>query len=128
MTNLLVETIEDITKSGHTVWDIIFIGSLESGYSCSWEQFEKLANFKYCSGYGAAAVASDLVIAFSDGAHMWRDEYDGSEWWMYQAPIKIPKETRPTKTLGGDNYMWKDLREMNEGDEDGYRKQSTKTH
>ena len=34
--NLLEETQEAIIDSGHTVKDIIFIGSKVSGHSCTW--------------------------------------------------------------------------------------------
>lgn len=32
--NLLDETIKDVKDSGHSINDIIFIGSESSGYSC----------------------------------------------------------------------------------------------
>lgn len=119
--NFLDETIGDIKASGHEVSDVVFIGSLESGYSCrDWEHFKELANFQYDNGLGAQHIAKDLIVAFSDGSHMWRHEYDGSENWEYTKPIEIPNELRETKLLGGNNFMWKSLKDMNEGDEDGY--------
>ena len=119
--SFLEETIEDIKASGHAIEDVVFIGSLESGYACKdWDHFKELANFEYDSGFGSQKIATDLIIAFSDGSHMWRHEYDGSENWEYTRPIQIPSETKVTKKLGGDNYMWKSLKDMNEGDENGY--------
>ena len=99
MTNLLEETIEAIESSGHTNTDIIFIGSESSGHSCSWEEFKTLADKEYDSGYGGNEVAYDLIIAFSDGSTMWRDEYDGSEWWDYSKPFVNPKTTSKIITL-----------------------------
>jgi hypothetical protein len=123
MTNFLEETIDDIKSSGHAIEDVVFIGSLESGFACrDWAHFAELANFEYDSGFGSQKIATDLIISFSDKSHMWRHEYDGSESWHYTKPIELPTETKETKILGGDNYMWKSLEEMNEGDEDGYRK------
>ena len=104
MTNLLQETIRAIENSGHTVQDIVFIGSVDSGYSCTWAEFVLLADIEYDSGYGAQEVAYDLVIVFRDGSTMWRNEYDGSEWWEYSIPLKIPKEQKQISKLTGDTW------------------------
>lgn len=89
MTNLLSETLESIEQSGHTPADIAFIGSADAVYRMTWDEFEKLADVEYDSGFGSAEVATDLVIRFSDGKHMWRHEYDGSESWDYDAPANV---------------------------------------
>jgi len=110
--NLLEETIDDIKRSGHKIKDIIFIGSEDSGHSCTWKEYKKLANIEYNEGYGGAEIATDLIIVFSDGFKMERGEYDGSEWWRYSTPFKMPKKTFPiTKLHDG---IWDDLAEMNE--------------
>ena len=99
MTNLLNETISAIEKSGHNPSDIIFIGLEYSGYSCSWCEFMSMANVEYNSGFGSNEVVGDLIIVFSNGAKMWRDEYDGSEWWQYSTPFKMPSILKPISTL-----------------------------
>ena len=66
MDNLLKETKEAIKKSGHKIEDILFIGSEKSGHSCTWEEFEKLADVEYDGGYGASEVAQDLIIVFKE--------------------------------------------------------------
>ena len=112
--NLLKETTEDIEKSGHKIEDVVFIGSEETGHECTWDQFVLMANREYDSGFGAAQVAQDLVIVFSDGATMTRGEYDGSEWWQYSTPFKRPEEAHPIVTLfAGDRVGWVDLGEVN---------------
>ncbi len=100
MSNLLKETIEDIENSGHTITDITFIGT-EDGYSCTWDEFKELADKDYNSGFGAAEVASDLIIVFNDGGKMWRSEYDGSENWDYSTPFVMPEKLKPIKRLIG---------------------------
>lgn len=40
--NLLEETVEDIRHSGHTSDDIVFIGSLESGHACTWDNLDEI--------------------------------------------------------------------------------------
>jgi len=108
MTNFLAETIRDIADSGHTPEDIIFIGSTGSGHACTWSQFLELADFDYDAGYGAAYIASDLLIVFSDGADMHRSEYDGSEWWDYSRPFVAPEVQFPIVSLyNGD--LWPSL-------------------
>lgn len=96
---LLEETLTAIEESGHKIDDIIFIGSEKTGHSCTWQEFEKLADNEYNGGYGAPQVAQDLIIAFSDNSKMWRGEYDGSEWWEYPTPFKMPNEKKSISGL-----------------------------
>jgi len=110
---LLEETIEDIKRNGHKISDIIFIGSEKSGHSCTWEEFTILANQDYDSGYDAAKVAIDLLIIFSDGSSMYREEYDGSEWWEYIIPFIMPRNTQSIKSLFTKYVGWQDLAEIN---------------
>ena len=99
--NLLQETLTALFNSGHKISDIVFIGSEESGHSCTWTEFEKMADREYDSGFGGAEVATDLIIVFRDGQKMWRGENDGSEWWEYSTPFKQPKILKPIKNLFG---------------------------
>jgi hypothetical protein len=114
--NLLTETIEAINASGHKPSDIVFIGSEESGHSCSWARFKVLANREYHEGYGSQKVAKDLIIVFSDGVQMTRAEYDGSEWWNYQTPFKKPAQTQPIGSLfvTENQVGWKSLESIHE--------------
>ncbi len=107
--NLLFETKRAIEASRHKVSDIIFIGSQNSGHSCTWVEFKTLANREYHEGYGAQEVASDLIIVFSDGTKMWRGEYDGSEWWEFSPPFTAPLDTKPIKTLFAEGVGWESL-------------------
>lgn len=97
--NLLEETEKALACSGHTPEQIVFIGSVDSGHQCTWEQFRQLANAEYHNGFGAQKVAKDLRIVFSDGQQMWRGEYDGSEWWNFSEVFVAPKETKPIHNL-----------------------------
>ena len=114
--NLLEETKDDIRKSGHIIADIMFIGSVKSGHSCSWKEYQKLANQEYDAGFGAQEVAEDLVIIFKDGASMWRHDYDGAERWDYSVPLKLPEAIHQIKSLfvRPENVGWQSLREINE--------------
>ena len=115
MINLLIETKGAMLGSGHKVKDILFIGSEETGHSCTWEEFEQLADVEYDNGYGSAQVAQDLIIVFTDGVKMWRNEYDGSEWWSLYGPFKMPKELKPIKRIVADRtHRGCDLEELNE--------------
>lgn len=110
--NFLKETIDEIEVRGQTVENIIFIGSRNSGHSCTWEEFVELANFDYDDGFGGAEIPSDLMIAFSDGAMMTRGEYDGSEWWDYIVPFKMPDVLREITTIKS-NKHWVSLKDIN---------------
>ena len=114
--NLLQETIKAMNDSGHAPEDVIFIGSEKSGHSCSWLEFQAIADAEYHAGYGVQEVADDLIIVFDDGSRMWRHEYDGSECWDYVAPFVAPKETKKITRLIVPKSMigWKSLEAINE--------------
>jgi hypothetical protein len=97
--NLLKETTEAISDSGHTPEQIVFIGSRASGHECTWAEFQALANVEYDNGYGPQEVASDLEIAFTDGATMTRREYDGAEAWQFSVPFTRPSGGKPITRL-----------------------------
>lgn len=112
MTNLLKETLSDIKFNGKTPEDILFIGSRDGEYSCTWDEFIVLANIEYDSGYGGQEIASDLVIVFKDNTYMDRYEYDGSESWAYNETPKAKKKTKKITRLTGDS-CWVSLRSLN---------------
>jgi hypothetical protein len=116
MTNLLQETKDAIETSGHKETDIVFIGSEKSGHQCTWDEFCKIANVEYYSGFGAAEVAKDLIVVFGDGQKLWRDEYDGSEWWNYSTPFQRPEKALPIRSVicPASQIGWVDLAECNE--------------
>ena len=97
--NLLSETIDAIKDSGHTPEDIYFIRSRESGHSCTWEEYKKLADIEYDNGYGSQKVASDLIIVFSDGNYMWRVEDCGREGWDFTTPFLPEDQQKPISRL-----------------------------
>lgn len=116
MTNLLKETKGVLELYKQLPSNIIFIGSQESGHSCTWKEFELLADQEYDAGYGAAKVALDLIIIFQNGSRLDRREYDGSEWWEFQTPFKTPTEQKPITTLFSEG--WKILAECQEEKDD----------
>ena len=114
--NLLSETIDAIKDSGHTPEDICFIGSRESGHSCTWEEYKKLADIEYGNGYGSQEVARDLIIVFKDGSSMWREEFDVAEWWSFARPFQFPTEQKTISRLvvAEDEIGYKTLAELNQ--------------
>ena len=123
MANLLIETKEAIHESGHLTSDVAYVGTLDGSYRIIWQDFESIADVVYYSGYGAAEVATDLVVRFWDDTYLVRGEYDGSEWWDYQGrPPEVKPTGRPfTKVVGG---MWDDIHSLNDphyyDEEDNY--------
>jgi len=113
LSNLLEETKSSIAQSGHTIDDIIFIGSEESGHQCIWPEFELMANKTYNSGFGGQVVCKDLIIVFKDSVKMWREEYDGSEWWNYSIPFKKPDSKFAIQSLFSVGCGWENLSEAN---------------
>ena len=101
MINLLTETLEEIEANNLKVEDIVYIGTSDGKYSCSWEEFKVLADKRYDNGYGGAEVNPALIIVFKGGEELHREEYDGSEWWDLWKPFKVPCSTEPLTEVFG---------------------------
>lgn len=121
-TNFLQET-EDIFSMIDKTWDDIdFIGG--DSFSVSVENFREVAaRTEYETGYGAPEIATDLVIVFTDGSWLGREEYDGSEWWQYYyCPVK-PMKRKLISALSvnessSEDYLigWANLENINFGE------------
>lgn len=117
--NLLTETIKAIYTSGHTLQEVAFIGSPETGHRCTWLEFQQLGDIEYDEDFGVQNVARDLVIAFTDGARLERADYDGQESWKLIKPFRMPEQVHPIKTLARSDLedrssYAKTLRELNQ--------------
>jgi hypothetical protein len=113
MTNFLKETTDLVIESGYSPsTDIAWIGSADGTYAITWEQFRKLANFDYDSGYGAQEIPNDLVILMYDGSWFDRFEYDGAEGWVHQrTPTRQPDAKLIVNLNGRDRgLMWCSVR------------------
>ena len=94
--NLLIETVEVLKKYGLTPTAVRWVGTKDGAQSVSWNQFAKLADREYDSGYGTANVRSNLVVV-GDTWWLERSEYDGSEWWAFKRlPMPSLTATRAT--------------------------------
>ena len=80
LTNFLEETKAVLKRIGRTTKDVISVGTPE--HRISWEDFEKLANFRYDGGYGHQVINENLKVYGKDFI-LYRAEYDGSEWWEF---------------------------------------------
>lgn len=109
MINLLQETIEELLTHDKTWNDVLWIGG--SNFTIDIEEFKKLANLEYDNGYGAPAVAQDLIVV---GEDWWleRYEYDGAEEWVYKSYPKKPLEQKSVKRLVTAKIGWESLAEM----------------
>ena len=113
MTNLLDETIWEIRDAGRTLEDVAWVGSQGGEYQLTWDEFTKIANVDYNNGFGAQEVAGDLIVVFDDGSHMYRHEYDGSEYWVYSPRMEpvISADSKPFREVTGG--FWVSLAELN---------------
>ena len=85
--NLLDETIENLTRNGHTIDEVEWVGTRD--ICISWSRFAELAKeINYFTGYGSNEIDMSLVVV---GKNWWleRHEYDGMEWWEYK---QLPKK------------------------------------
>lgn len=116
MINLLEETLEVLHEHGKDPNDVKWVGTTDE-YSISWDEFVKIANVEYDSGYGAAEIATDLTIV-GVGFYMTRDEYDGAEWWEFHSEPKQPTNPKPfSRVYDKCKNLWPDLKELNSEDE-----------
>jgi len=96
--NLLQETLEVLKFNGYSPVtvsnDIEFIGMPSAKLSCTWEEFQELADFEYDAGFGGQEVSADLRIIFYDKSQLIRTEYDGAEEWEFISSKVPPSETR----------------------------------
>lgn len=102
MKNLLQETIVAIEECGERIENILFLGVPRDQQSCTWSEFQTLANVEYDESWGRTYVKTGLVIIFKDGRELRRDEYDGREWWTLYEPTPIPIETTPLESVFDD--------------------------
>ena len=97
MINLLKETIDCLKGHDKSESDVLWVGCCDNNgdYKTTWEDFKSKANFEYDNGFGEAEIPSALVIVGND---FWleRDEYDGSEGWVFKL---FPIEPTRTKEL-----------------------------
>ncbi len=112
MRNLLKETLKIMEDNNLHISDIYYIGTRRT--SCTWDQFQILANREYDSGYGGQRVLRFLTIMFHDRSKLVRKEYDGSEWWEYEPVFKIPEYKNPLRTLFYEDISWDDMYDIDE--------------
>ena len=64
---------------------------LKVGYSAKeYDEFLDKLDFEYDSGYGGQNLFGHIWL--EDNTWLSRGEYDGSEWWEYNAVPEIPTE------------------------------------
>ena len=54
MKNFLRETRQEIEGIGRRIDEIVFIGSRDGEYECSWDEFSVLADHDYDNGFGCS--------------------------------------------------------------------------
>lgn len=115
-TNLLAETIHKIISANQTTDTVLCVRSRDGEYVLSWEEFAKLADVDYNSGYGSAEIPSDIIVEFTDNTYLYRNEYDGSEWWEYaeKLPLVQPNPKPITKLVG---RYWPTVAELHNPEE-----------
>lgn len=88
MTNLWDETMRELANHNLDFdRDVIQVQTVD-GY-INKELFKMMAMaINYDSGYGSAEIREDLLIV-GDGWWLERDEYDGSEWWVFRTKPEL---------------------------------------
>jgi hypothetical protein len=88
--NLLHETEEFLGLHGIRPENVLWVGKSDGTLSITWNDFAKIADKEYDSGFGGNNVNGSLVVV-GDTWWLERGEYDGSEWWEFKtAPILKP--------------------------------------
>jgi hypothetical protein len=122
MANLLTDTEAVLAASDKTWGDVRWIGSRDGTLTMSVESFRRFADLHYDKGFGAAEVATDLVIV-GDGWWMTRGEYDGSEWWDFQtSPVLAPDAKEISGPVVGS--YWPSLADLQNPDDEHHAPRS----
>jgi hypothetical protein len=73
-------------------WEGIVVNTfinLKVGYTQQdWEEFLTKLDFEYDDGYGAQELFG--MVWVNNKVWLYRDEYDGSEWWVHSTYPEIP--------------------------------------
>jgi hypothetical protein len=81
MINFFNETIQAIGKSRNCLPNVIFIGSEDREFYCSWTSFEQLADFEYDNQSGDMVIPEDLIVEFNNKKKLVRRyDQDGEHW------------------------------------------------
>ena len=75
MKNFLKETTSFFEMNGLSFQDVVFVGSKDGRYECTWDEFVALSDFHYVDEdrcFDKPGVVRDLTIHFKDGATMSR--------------------------------------------------------
>ncbi len=93
-TNLLEETLDDLSRNGKKPEDVLWVGSYDGEYAMTWDDFAAIANFDYWDGYGDQEVVMDLAVV---GRDWWLDRYEceGVEGWRFQTVPTRKKNAKP---------------------------------
>jgi len=95
-TNLLEETEKILKDNGKTLDDIYWWGTRH--FEFPKEKLRQLLNVQYDSGYGGQEILPGLILV---GVDFWltREEYDGKEWWRFNAIPRWPLKSKDIETL-----------------------------
>lgn len=114
MENLLNETLETLSAMGASPDDVSYVGTIDGEWQIDWPAFAVIADAEYDAGYGAAEVASDLVVVLKDGRYLQRTEYDGSEGWTWTTPPAPRREdARAFSSVLKNGGLWPQLVDLN---------------
>ena len=116
MINFIKQTKDYFERLNINENDIIWVGSKDGKYACSWNNFvEKFKDLEYHNGFGGQEIANDLVVV---GKDWWieRHDYDGSEWWEFKKLPNISETPVEFQKVKG-NSSWVSLEYINSDDD-----------
>ena len=90
--NLKQETLDAMAENGMGIEDIAYISNRDFNQSVPVDEFFRSADREYDNDYGLHEVNLDMIIVFTNGDRMMRQEHHGSERWEYiqAAPLTPP--------------------------------------
>lgn len=108
--NLFKETDEALDEQGYDWSDVRWVGSPDMKFPTVNEFIKVAKATEYDNGFGAQAIPFDLVVMLKDGSWFEREEYDGSEWWVYmRKPIEPSEVIGKIDRLTDNPCMWESL-------------------
>ena len=115
--NIIKEIKNCLQENNKKENEILWIGSRDGKLAMKWPKFkDKFGDISYDDGFGAAKIAQDLVVVFSDRSWLERNEYDGAEEFEYkQAPNLVAMHDYDVIDCHSAGKIgWEDLADLND--------------
>ena len=116
MKNFRKETAFFFEVNGLSLEDVVYVGSKDGRYECTWDEFVELSDFDYLDEYNCLnnpGVVSDLTIHFKDGVTMGRFTGFNEGWYLGEIVEAPPQPHKVTSLMPNAKCIGYDINSAN---------------